>query len=402
MRDTNQAIVEFNASRDPERLALKYARLRADAFAFLRGTAHLFYEQLDPSMLPRHAPLVWACGDLHLQNFGCFKGANRLVYFDLNDFDEAALAPVSWELVRMLASILVAGESLRISPIDADSLMRGFLVAYAQAIVQGKAGWVERETAQEPVRSLLEGTRQRPRAQLLDHYTRVVSGRRQFRLDARRTLKVSDEDRRRAVDLVGRYAAHSDSPTFYEVLDVARRIAGIGSLGLERYVVLVVGKGTLDTHHLIDVKRAQPSALAAQLSPGQPDWLSQAHRICAIQDRMQACTMAHLAPVARRQKSYVVRELQPHEDRLDLQACAGNPDHLLAPLEQMARVLAWDQLRASGRQGADSADALMAFCSSRGWKGALRRAARAAAASTLAQWRRYCKAYDQGGFKQPS
>ena len=67
--------------------------MRKSAFAFLRATCHLFYEDLPKSPLLRKVPPVWACGDLHLENFGSYKGDNRLVYFDLNDFDEALLAP---------------------------------------------------------------------------------------------------------------------------------------------------------------------------------------------------------------------------------------------------------------------------------------------------------------------
>src|ERR1035437_4529926 len=96
---------DFNAGRDPERLALKYRAMRATPFAFLRGTCHLFYDEFAHASLPADVPLVWVCGDLHLENFGSYKGDNRLVYFDLNDFDEAALAPWRWGLARLLASV---------------------------------------------------------------------------------------------------------------------------------------------------------------------------------------------------------------------------------------------------------------------------------------------------------
>ena len=91
MNQITLAIADYNAGRDPERLRRKLALIAADPFAFMRGTCHLFYAGL--SALPaapvlRAAPRVWICGDLHLENFGTFKGDNRLVYFDLNDFDE--------------------------------------------------------------------------------------------------------------------------------------------------------------------------------------------------------------------------------------------------------------------------------------------------------------------------
>ncbi|NJK53097.1 MAG: DUF2252 family protein, partial [Leptolyngbyaceae cyanobacterium SU_3_3] len=68
-----------------------------NAFVFLRGSCHLFYEDLPTDSRLDAAPHTWICGDLHLQNFGSYKGDDRLVYFDINDFDEAALAPCTWD-----------------------------------------------------------------------------------------------------------------------------------------------------------------------------------------------------------------------------------------------------------------------------------------------------------------
>jgi uncharacterized protein (DUF2252 family) len=88
-----QRIQDFNQNRDPERLALKYQAMRRDAFVFLRGTCHLFYEDFPQETVLNQSPAAWMCGDLHFENFGSYKADNRLIYFDLNDFDEAILAP---------------------------------------------------------------------------------------------------------------------------------------------------------------------------------------------------------------------------------------------------------------------------------------------------------------------
>ena len=98
--DVVRSIMAFNAGRESERLQLKYSKLRSSTFAFLRGTCHLFYAQLPQAGVFKSAPLAWACGDLHLENFGSYKADNRLVQFDINDFDEAALARASWDLLR--------------------------------------------------------------------------------------------------------------------------------------------------------------------------------------------------------------------------------------------------------------------------------------------------------------
>ena len=70
-------IQRFNAGRDPERLQLKYSAMRTNPFVFLRGTCHLFYDRLPRGGVFKSAPLAWVCGDLHLENFGSYKGDNR-------------------------------------------------------------------------------------------------------------------------------------------------------------------------------------------------------------------------------------------------------------------------------------------------------------------------------------
>ena len=70
--------------------------MRKNAFAFFRGTCHLFYEDWSPPAALDQAPATLICGDLHLENFGAYLGESGLPYFDVNDFDEAAkIAPVT-------------------------------------------------------------------------------------------------------------------------------------------------------------------------------------------------------------------------------------------------------------------------------------------------------------------
>jgi len=96
----------YNADRIPELVERKYEKMTKDPFVFFRGTAHLFWEDW-PSAAHGldDAPLAWSCGDLHLENFGSYRGENRLAYFDLNDFDDAALAPATRDPARFLVTV---------------------------------------------------------------------------------------------------------------------------------------------------------------------------------------------------------------------------------------------------------------------------------------------------------
>src|SRR5260370_5962388 len=94
--DLISRITKFNSGREPQRLQLKYEALQTSAFRFLRGTCHLFYEDWPRRSSMNRCPRAWISGDLHLDNFGSYQGDDGIVSFDINDFDEAVLAPSTW------------------------------------------------------------------------------------------------------------------------------------------------------------------------------------------------------------------------------------------------------------------------------------------------------------------
>jgi uncharacterized protein (DUF2252 family) len=399
MIDVPRAIQTFNAGRDPERLAMKLAKMRTDPFIFLRGTCHLFYAQLPRSELFARAPLTWVCGDLHLENFGSYKADNRLVYFDMNDFDEAALAPCTWELVRFLASIRLGAASLAVNRAESIALCHAFCDAYAAALAAGKARWVERETATGLVKDLLDSLGQRTRPQFLDGRSVKKGKKRSLLLDGRKALPASAAQREEVTAFMDRFAADQEQPGFFRVQDVARRIAGTGSLGVDRYIILVEGKGSPDGNYLLDLKEALPSALAPQLGPQPCHWDSEAARVVGVERRMQAMSMAFLQPVRLGGKSYVLRGLQASEDRVALDRWDGKLRRLEETMASMGEVVAWDQLRSSGRNGSAIADELIAFGADRQWPNALIDAAEHCAEQATADWQRYAAAYDDGFFR---
>ena len=361
-------IKRYNADREPERLQLKYQKMRSSPFVFMRGACHLFYARLSGINLIKSAPLVWACGDLHLENFGSYKGDNRLTYFDLNDFDEAALAPASWELVRMLTSILVSAPSLSISPTAATALCGVYLRNYAQALGAGKAYWVERETAQGQILDLLVSLHERQRSAFIRGRTQLNGKRRVLKIDGRRTLTASPAQHQAVAAFMDKFALEQSEPTFFKLLDVVRRVAGTGSLGVERYTLLIRGKGGLAGHYLLDFKQSLPSSLAPHFASLQPVWASEAQRVVKVQHRMQAVSVALLAPVKFGGKPFVLRELQPQQDRLVLSAANKRDDSSKGSVATMGQMLAWAQLRSAGQSGSANADDLMAFGQRKKWQ----------------------------------
>src|SRR5580765_2563005 len=114
MEEISERIVAFNRNRISELIQFKYEFMKENLFRFYRGTNHLFYEDLRRESGFPESPNAWICGDLHLENFGTYKSDNRQVYFDLNDFEEAILAPSLWEIARMTTSIMNAFDTLKI------------------------------------------------------------------------------------------------------------------------------------------------------------------------------------------------------------------------------------------------------------------------------------------------
>jgi uncharacterized protein (DUF2252 family) len=344
--------------------------------------------------------LTWVCGDLHLENFGSYKGDNRQVYFDVNDFDESILAPASWDLLRMLTSVWVGAESLSFNREEARQLCQVFLDAYCGALAHGKAYWVERDTSQGQIGELLQGLRDRDRSAYIDTRTQTKGKKRWLRIDGKKALEASTQQRALVEDFMSRFAATQTNPEFFKVLDVARRIAGTGSLGVGRYVILVNGKGGNDGNYLIDLKQSLPSSLAPHLTIEQPQWETEAHRGVAIQRRCQAVSMAFLHPVLFDKQAYVLRGLQPSEDRISLDHANQSMGDLRQSIDTMGKIVAWSQLRSSGREGSAIADEFICFGQDTEWCAALLSASEDFAQQVYKDSELFNSAFDDGVFGQ--
>lgn len=392
--DVIAEIEAYNAGRDADLLARKYAKMADSPFIFLRGACHLFYAALPKAAVLEAAPLAWSCGDLHFENFGSYKGDNRQVYFDINDFDEAALAPASWDVLRLLTSIECGPEALFATPAQARGIRQNCLDAYCRALSLGKPRWVERGDASGLVGTLLEGLQKRKRADFIAKRTVLEKGRLRLKLDPDKILPASAAQRDAVTGFMQAFAATQPQADFFQVLDSGRRVAGTGSLGLPRFVVLVEGKGEPGGNYLLDLKQARASALAPALTRraiAQPAWPDQALRVVTVQRRMQAVDHAFLHAVTMAGAPCILRELQPSEDRVEFALWKKDIGVLEEAVATMGRALAWDQLRASGRDGAANADALIAFGQRGDWQADMLEAATLMTQATRRQWELFVK-----------
>jgi hypothetical protein len=105
-RDPIEILIEQGESRLPDLLPVRYARMKPTPFTFLRGAAAVMAADL--AATPNSSLTVQAAGDCHCLNFGGFATPERRLAFDINDFDETAVAPWEWDVKRLAASFVVA------------------------------------------------------------------------------------------------------------------------------------------------------------------------------------------------------------------------------------------------------------------------------------------------------
>ena len=310
--------------------------MRSSAFVYLRATCHLFPSQLPELKTLAKAPAVWSCGDLHLENFGSYKGDNRLSYFDINDFDESALIPASWDLVRLLTSVRPACAELEFKDDRVRELIDVLLAAYFKQLQHGSARWLERDTATGPVQELLATVSDRKREDFLDSRSTKRGKKRKLLIDGKKALAASKEQHKQISEFMEKFAKTQNEPEFYEVLDVARRA--------------------------------------------------------------QAVPVAFLHAVQMNENNYVLSDLQPSADRVSFLEKGNDERRLNELMLAIGRCTAWSHLRGSGRQGSAIADRLVAFGSDDSWLKVLRKASTTCADNINVEWKTYSEAYDNKVF----
>jgi len=116
----------------------------------------------------------------------------------------------------------------------------------------------------------------------------------------------------------------------------------------------------------------------------------------SIQRILQAISPALLHAAKFRKQLFVLKELQPSIDRLDLRRWRAKPRRLRQAVEGMGRVAAWAHLRGCGQHGGASVQVLQAYVRAQRWSREADRLGKRAAARMQRAWQLYCKDYDAG------
>jgi uncharacterized protein (DUF2252 family) len=372
MSNLAERLITFNEPLLPEMVQLKYDLTAENPFRFFRGTCHLFYEDLAAAKPLPLSPLAWICGDLHLENFGSFRGENGLVYFDLNDFDEAVLAPAAYEVVRLVTSIFVAFDTLKIEPEKALKMAQLFVRSYCNTLKGAKAISIDPRIAKGILAGFLKSASKLSEKDVLRK--RTVSKRKKIMLslEDERHFKISKKLRKALHAHIDEWiTTSSDGPYNYHVIGSVFRLAGTGSVGVKRYLFLLKSTNTKNKYLLLDMKQSRPSSLLPYVQVQQLQWENEADRITSIQRRMQNVPAALLSTTIFENDAYVIQELQPVKDAIKFKLLSDDYRGMIQVIGDMGALTASAQLRCGGMQGSGNIDDLSAFGKDEAWQEAV-------------------------------
>jgi len=401
MSKLSERLLAFNKDLLPDMVQLKYEAMTENAFRFYRGTCHLFYEDLANADALPLSPQVWICGDLHLENFGSYKGDNKLVYFDLNDFDEALLAPASFELSRMVTSIFIAFDSLDIEPEKSLKMAQLFVKNYCATLAKAKAISIDPRTAKGIVCNFLTSADQTTEKELIKKRTVAKNNKIQLSLEDERHIKVDKKLRHELKAHINDWiATSSDGPYNYKVKSIIFRVAGTGSLGVKRYLFLLKSTNTKNKYLFVDMKEARPSSVLPYTTIQQLQWPNEAERIIAIQKRMQNVSSSLLSTTVFRENAYVIQQLQPVKDTIKFKLLKDEYRDIYQVIDDMAALTASAQLRSGGMHGSAIIDELQAWGSDQQWQDTVVEYSRKYAEKVKAYYTQFVKDYKAGKFKK--
>jgi uncharacterized protein (DUF2252 family) len=361
--------------RVPDLVPIRYGRMIASPFAYFRGAAAPM--AWDLAHVPTTDIYVQCCGDAHLMNFGMFAAPDRRLVFDVNDFDETLPGPFEWDVKRLAASFAVAaqdnGFSAKCARDAARSVVRSYRVEMAKfAKMRFLDAWYSRidvESMAAIFDALQPKKAARRRRRDIDKARRRTSQQALVKLcalvDGEYTIKPD-------YPVVVRYPVDLDPSVFEELRsaialyketlqadarevlsryyfgDFARKVVGVGSVGTEAFILLLMGDRP-DEPLFLQLKEAQESVLAAFAGPSE--YKHQGERVVRGQRLTQAASDPFLGwtrgiPAdGHGPRDYYVRQLRDMKGSMDVPVMDEEQ------LVYYGRLCGWALARAHARTG---------------------------------------------------
>ena len=331
------------ATRVPSLVPIRYGRMLVSPFTFYRGAALIMAADLAGT--PRSGITTQLCGDAHLMNFGVYASPERRLVFGINDLDETHPGPWEWDVKRLAASFAIAGRDNGYSTKERAKVLLTLVRSYRSAMhefaaMTNLAVWyshMDVETAINELRSEIDPAarkradaslakaRTRDSLQAFDKLTHVVDGQRRIISNPPLVEPIEDlfegierdqlQESLRGVLRSYRRTLQSDRRHLLEefrVVDMARKVVGVGSVGTRAWIILLLGRDDNDPLFL-QAKEAQASVLEEFV--GRGEHLSHGERVVHGQHLMQASSDIFLGwdqvhGVDGVERDYYVRQLR--------------------------------------------------------------------------------------------
>jgi uncharacterized protein (DUF2252 family) len=324
-----------NLTREPDLVPVRHGRMMVSPFTFYRGAAKIMATDLKDT--PTAGLEVQLCGDAHLSNFGVFASPERALMFDLNDFDETLPGPFEYDVKRMAASFTIAARNNGFTKADTAAATLASVTAYREAMSSFAAmGNMEIWYAHLSEPDLMNAIRSAASAA---RTKKEVAMAKQGEKTARKTAqKAHTSDSLLALSKLGelvdgRYRIVSQPPVIvpardihamygfspdqlqdaihqqfrayrmtlqddrrqllerFEIVDMARKVVGVGSVGTRAFIVLLQGRDERDPLFL-QVKEARASVLEDHLPKSR--FKQPGERVVQGQRMMQAASDIYL------------------------------------------------------------------------------------------------------------
>ncbi len=279
-------------TRVADLLPIRHERMLASPFAFYRGAAIVMASDL--ATRPNSGLTVQLCGDAHVANFGGFLAPDRTTVFDVNDFDETHPGPFEWDVMRLAASLVLAAQAIGCPPDRCREIAARSVASYRRAMTEFAAMrtldvWYARLDA-EGVMARAEGEVTRGETKRFQQNLQRSSGKDNLKALAKLTETVDGEVRFRSDpplvtplrDLAHLLAPDEDPVGWihqnlrsyrttlpddrrhlleqFRLVDAARKVVGVGSVGTRCWIVLMLGRDDTDPL-VLQIKEARASVL---------------------------------------------------------------------------------------------------------------------------------------------
>jgi uncharacterized protein (DUF2252 family) len=330
-RDPIEILERQAETRAADLVPIRYARMSESPFAFFRGGAAIM--AMDLATTPTTGLIVQACGDAHVNNFGKFATPERNVMFDVNDFDETLPGPWEWDVKRLCTSLFIVARergfsrsrSRRIAELASRTYRERMAAATTMSMLDLWYDHIDVDHMAEhlPASYRTQLDKDLTKAHRKDHVravsrlTTTVDGEVRFADDPPLVVHMSDlgvgiDDVASTIE--GYRTSISDERLAlfdrFRVVDVARKVVGVGSVGTWCWIALLEGPDRPGGDRIVlQIKEAQPSVLEPYT--GAPPAEHNGRRVVVGQRLTQAASDLLLgwSKGARSGHHYYVRQL---------------------------------------------------------------------------------------------